>query len=67
MLSVVRIFSKAAIQAKNASQRALIMPNTLPREEGAIMRYKDVERSNVQTSLSWKGFDEACFHLPVSI
>ena len=29
--------------------RGLIMPNTLPREGGAIMRYKDViERSNVK-------------------
>jgi hypothetical protein len=48
MLSMVRIFPRAADQAKNISHEDLIQPNTLPREKGTIMRNKTVERSNVK-------------------
>jgi hypothetical protein len=48
MLSMVRIFPTVVIQAKNNTlKRDLTSPNTLPREVGVNMTYKNViERSN---------------------
>jgi hypothetical protein len=48
-LSMVRIFPRATLQAKNVVLMGHYAPNTLPRDRGDLMRYKDIiERSNTK-------------------
>jgi hypothetical protein len=51
-ISKMRIFPRAAVQAKSASQSNLMPPNTLPRKIGALMRYKDVIKRSYSEHLS---------------
>jgi hypothetical protein len=50
---------------KRHSQGVLILPNTFPREESAIMRYKDIiERSNVEHLSVRRGSTKLIFTSP---
>ena len=48
-LFMVRIFPRAAVQAKITSLKGTLSPSTPPRERGTLMKYDDVEeRSNIK-------------------